>query len=372
MQPITSIKIVTKSGHPAIIRLGDIFTMRSEFVPVASDVDVSDYIILGLLTTAIAPSHAGKPGRIYFSMIGMDRFKYSISKRTENGLIILSRGKEIELNESYILKVIKIFSNYSNKHSAVVEGLELYMRTIVTNRINIRKMDVHKLKMRLMDLSKWPKTSLVVWAIRHLGIASRGVPQSRYIDNKIDMIHSMIKSSISTNRLIEVESSKHVLARVRGTTGGRLPDKSILVHSRHGSIQGVPFINLRSIEIRSSLDNCIRVYPAEDVQPSNLGRYMIVCVEGRPNWASVQIHDDPQLEMIWRFCNRLTRSTMMRVFTNDTLEWLLDKLYGAYSWTDVRIPTEISAGLKVLDENKYTQRYNSTDSIQWHGLEEEV
>ena len=343
MQSTTSIKTTTKDGQPIIIRLGDMFVMRSEFASVGSDVETSNYIILGLLTVAILPGLPDKPpGRIYFSMIGMDKFRYSMSKATEDGLIILDHGKEIELDEKYMIKATKALAG--SKGSGLVGGLELYIRTIITSPSKVKKMNMHKLETRLIDLSKWPRISLRPWAIHHLGIKKQYVPPINHIDDRTNMINAMVKLSASMSKLdkfkAEHSSGSITTGRLSGLSGairtsdgvitGRLSGPGVDTHNRLGKVHGVPFINLRPDEISLPLGigQYVTVYTSSEISRHDVSTYMIICMDSEPQWVLVGPEDEPQDKIIWKFHNGDVRTILIKAFSKSTFRWLSDLYNG--------------------------------------------
>lgn len=322
MQSTTSIKTTTKDGKPMSVRLGDVFVMKSRFAAIKSDVDISNYIILSLLTVAITPASPHMPpSRIYFSMIGIDSLRYSISRRTENGLIILDHGKEIELDEKYMLRAAKALSG--SKASGIVGGLELYMRTIITSPSKMGMMDMRKLPTRLVDLSKWPRMSLRQWAMYHLGLGH--VPTVNYIDNRTNMINSMIKLSVSARRTDNPNGMVRGMS-VHGVTTGRIPHNySRLNGDRFGKVRGVPFINLNPNEMKfpQGHGDCIEVRPYSDVSRNDINPYMIVCVGNRPEWVLLSGDIRPQGHITWTFYDGYRLNMPIKAFDNDLLEWLM-------------------------------------------------
>ena len=325
MQSTTSIETTTRDGKPISVRLGDMFVMGSEFAATNSDVDISNYIILSLLTVGIlpAPPHLT---RIYFSMIGMDKLRYSVSKKTENGLVILDRGKEIELDEEYLVRATKSLSN--SKGSGIVGGLELYIRTIVTSPPKIKTMNMHKLATRLVDMSKWPKLSLRVWAIYHLGLSH--VPSLNHIDSKTDMINSMIKLAVSARRSDGSKPKSHKAPFYGAATGriqmqnyeaGRQPS-----NNRFGKISGVPFINLsrNEIEFPRGVGDCVEIHLLSDISRNDVHPYTIVCINHQPEWVLVGKNTIPQGQMMWNFYDGYRLVMPIKVFDSDLLSWLME------------------------------------------------
>ena len=366
MQSTISIKTTTRAGKPISVRLGDMFVMKSEFAATKSDVDVSNYIILSLLTVGIspAPPHLS---RIYFSMIGMDRLRYSVSKKTENGLVILDRGREIELDEKYMIRAIEALSG--SKGSGIVGGLELYIRTISTSSPKIKTMNMHKLATRLVDMSKWPKLSLRMWAIYHLGL--NHVPSLNHIDNKTDMINSMIKLAVSARRSdgSKPKANKDLLW---GVTTGRIRVHNYAAdeqpnNGRFGKISGVPFINLSTneVEFPRELGDCVETHPLSDISRNNVHAYTIVCIDHQPEWVLLGKNTRPQGHMVWNFYDGYRLVMPIKVFDSDLLRWLME----AHDIEEEEVAEDIPAEAAIKYKADTVYAYNNGSNYMANSID---
>ena len=295
MIPLTHVDTTTKNKHPIHICLGDVFLLRSAFAAIEVDSVASNYIIIGLLASALVSGHSQ---HIYFTMVGIDGLRYSISKITKNGLIILNRGKEIELDENYVLRAMRTLS--SDKVSGVVDGLELYIRTLVTDEKQIKRMNLQKLDARMMDLSRWPRIALRTWATMHLNLQANQVPLIKQMGNRINTVNNMIRKAVA-NRPVKMGTSESsisarelhddILSKCRSASAAGV---------RFGTISKVPFINLTEREIHYDSDGSVDcVYPDRHVQRHHLTHYMVICIEGMPKWIFVPNYHTAHIN--WRF-----------------------------------------------------------------------
>ena len=309
---LAHIKTVTKDGQPITICLGDVFILKPPFYPAKQGFDISSFVVLGLLTTALVKGQMS-PDCIYFTMVGMDRFKYSVSKTTEDGLVVLNRGKEIELGKDYIIRAI---SRLSDKCFSKVDGIQLYTRILWTSANDIRKMDMYRLDIRMRDVSKWPKLALRTWAIRHLDLPSMQVPPSEMIGNKAHMVNAVIKlAAIAHHKVMQTESMDNNLVM----------NHSLAQHSRCSRVDGIQRINLSPNEVAPSINYGAIIKPHKDLPRECLIPYSIVYVDNQPRWIVLN-NELGQTTLSWRFYNGKKIYTPVYNFNAETEQWLLNNV----------------------------------------------
>lgn len=307
---LAHIKTVTKDSQPITIRLGDVFILKPPFYPTKQGFDISSFVVLGLLTTALVKGQMSSDC-IYFTMVGMDRLKYSVSKTTEHGLVILDHGKEIELEKDYIIRAI---SRLSGNRVTKVDGIQLYTRTLWTSADDIKKMDMYRLDIRMRDMSKWPKQALRTWAIRHLDLPSMQIPPSEMIGDKAHMVNATIKlAAIAHHKVIQTESTDNNLATYHG----------LVRHNRCNRIDGIQRINLSPNEVTPSINYGAIIRPHKDLPRECLIPYSIVYVGNQPRWIVLN-NELGQTTLSWRFYNGKEALTPVYNFNAETERWLLD------------------------------------------------
>jgi hypothetical protein len=224
-----------------------------------------------------------------------------------------------------MIRAVKALSG--NRGSGIVGGLELYMRTIVTSPSKIKAMNMRKLATRLVDLSKWPRLSLRQWAIYHLGL--KRVPTVNHIENRTNMINSMIKQSVSAHISGKLDPRKP-MASFRGVATGRIRVHNYMSNramgDRFGKVYGVPFINLNPNEIRfpQGHGDYIEVRPRSDISRNDVNTYMIICVNNQPEWVLVNGDVRPRGCIIWTFYDGFRLNMPIKLFDNGMLKWLMD------------------------------------------------
>lgn len=187
MKPTTSKEILLKPGGPIKIRLGDILILDSP-LKACNHRDLTQFIPLAVLVVGLFRNE------IHFTLLGLDSYQYSISKHTKKGLVLLNkRGKEIQISESHIVRFFKEFVR--RRSSDAIDGVHLYLRTVITDTSRLMASSGTKTSKRLIDLTEWPDRSLVTWAKKHLRIPHQHVPRIDNIGNRNEMIDSMIKLS---------------------------------------------------------------------------------------------------------------------------------------------------------------------------------
>ena len=326
MKPIIAVKVSVKNGNPITIRLGDLFTTDSELRTINSDI-THHYTALMLLTTAITRDLARKSySRVYFTMIGTDRMSYTIARTTENSIIVINpKGKELEIRKKYLIKAMRKFE--LGETSIVYEGIRLYICTAISRLADIAKMDIRKMEDRAMDLSKWPCSSLVIWAKHHLNIPSSHIPKAKYIEDKIGTINGLLKLSATRNASIP-GPVKDVLieTNINSDKVFSLFMSGIVTDSRTGAAGGLPFINLHRREVDAyGQGNLPLISTDRDIQSLNT-YYMVVCIENSPIWIIVSPYDAYDTSITWRFYGTNELVVYAKRFNRANVNWSIDRL----------------------------------------------
>jgi hypothetical protein len=328
MKPITSIKVAIKKGDPITIRLGDLFTTDSELKVINSDI-THHYTALMLLTTAITRDLARKSySKVYFTMIGTDKMAYTIARTTGNSIILINpKGKETEIHKKYLIEAMRKFE--LGETSIVYAGVRLYVCTAISRLADIAKTDIRKMETRAMDLSKWPCSSLVVWAKHHLNIPGPNVPKAKYMEDKIGTINGMLKLSATRNANIPnpIKSTKEILIRTGPDKIYSLFMNSSVADSRFGAIGGIKFINLRGGEINAhGQGNLPLIYADQDIRSNNLMLHMVICIDKAPIWILVSARGEYDTPITWRFYESDELRVYAKKFTKANVYWLVDRL----------------------------------------------
>jgi hypothetical protein len=185
MNPITSIEIVFNPGGSMKLHLGDILILDSP-LEAHNHRDISQFVPLAILAVGFFAS------KIYFTMLGLDAFQYGISKYTKKGLVLLNRrGKEIKMPEKHIVRFFREFARRRN--SDIIDGIPLYLRTLITSTSQLKHSSGCKIGKRLINMVEWPDRSLTTWAKKHLCIPFQFVPRIEHIESRHEMIDAMIK-----------------------------------------------------------------------------------------------------------------------------------------------------------------------------------
>lgn len=339
MKPTTSIIVTLKSGDPMTIHLGDLFTLSSDLSVINADIP-HYYTSLILLATAIGPNNVkNKNCKIYFTVIGVDKARYTIPRSTESGIILLSsHGKEVELSENDLIKSVQSFKSGS---TCLLNSLKLYTYIAVTTLANIKDMRLHQLKTRIMDLSKWPSKSLIIWAVHHLGIPQDNIPTEEAINednSKGSMIDSMVKFNTIHHTLKSHNAPKHsntkrsvkdALSELEYMTYQAWFDNSVNTTHRSGYIRGIPFINLHRSEIS---DGYTVIQLDSDLSTRYVGDYVVVCKDAKPIWILIADNDNDAYATIrWRFSDGSITATRVKEATIPNLVWLERHVHSGYS-----------------------------------------
>jgi len=197
-KPITSRDIFFGPDKIVRIRLGDILVPKSQ-LKARNQADLCGLMPLAILAVGFFMDDT------YFTVMGLDELEYSTSKHIKNGLVLLSkRGKEIEMSEASIVRLFKLFR--CSRSSDSIDGLTLYLRTLVTNPSDLRDSSVYKIDRRLINMIEWPDTALRTWASKHLCVPSKYIRPIERLDDRRAMINSVIQLSITRAKTFSEEN----------------------------------------------------------------------------------------------------------------------------------------------------------------------
>jgi hypothetical protein len=222
MKPIASRDIFSDVGDSIKIRLGDILILRSSLKALNKG-DLDGLMPLAILVVGFFLDE------VYFTLLGLDILRYSISKHTKKGLMLLNkRGKEIKISEDNIVQFFKTFARH--KSSDTMDGLMLYLRTLVTNPLDLKNASAYKISKRIINMIEWPDVALITWASKHLRIPHQHIPRIDHLEDRQSMINSMIR--LGTTRA-NTFSEKNKIAM--GTSHDSISTLTVEIPSGHGA-----------------------------------------------------------------------------------------------------------------------------------------